>query len=440
MSLRALIFSSVLLSVCPAMAQDRATRVRGDRDAFAESLTWIYNDLDEGMAAARERGKPVMAVVRCIPCEACQEFDDDVARRDPIIRDLMDRFVCVRLVQANTLDLSRFQYDYDQSMAIVFLHPDGMILGRYGTRSERFETEDISLLGLRAAMEETLRLFSAFDEVRPSLLGKQPKPSEYATPLEYPSLAGRYGEDLDYEGEVVKSCLHCHQVREAERHVFRDSGKPIPDEVLFPYPDPSTLGLKLDPEKLVVVERVVPESPAEMAGISAGDRLASVEGQPLVSTADLQWILHQTPSAPAELDVEVERGGNRINTTLRLPAAWRRSGNISWRVSTWDLRRQSFGGMKLSDLDDDRRSGLGLDESSMALHADHVGQYGEHAVAKRAGMVIGDVILSFDGLNHRMTESELLAHVLQRRERGDDVELVVLRNDGTRVTRSIRLP
>jgi S1-C subfamily serine protease len=96
--------------------------------------------------------------------------------------------------------------------------------------------------------------------------------------------------------------------------------------------------------------------------------------------------------------------------------------------------------MKLSDLDDDRRSGLGLDESSMALHADHVGQYGEHAVAKRAGMVIGDVILSFDGLNHRMTESELLAHVLQRRERGDDVELVVLRNDGTRVTRSIRLP
>jgi S1-C subfamily serine protease len=239
---------------------------------------------------------------------------------------------------------------------------------------------------------------------------------------------------------VVKSCLHCHQVREAERHVFRDSGRAIPDEVLFPYPDPSTLGLKLDPEKLVVVEQVAPGSPADRAGVTIGDRLASVEGQPLISTADLQWILHQTPSAPAELEAELDRDGDRISTTLELPADWRRSGNISWRVSTWDLRRESFGGMKLSDLPNGRRSELGLDVSSMALHADHVGQYGEHAVAKKAGMVIGDVILSFDGLDRRMTESELLAHVLQHRKPGDQVELVVLKSDGTRETRSIRLP
>ena len=440
MHLRALALASIVLSAAPAVAQDRATKVRGDRDAFSKSLTWIYNDLGEGMAAAREQGKPLMAVVRCIPCEACQEFDDDVARRDPIIRDLMDRFICVRLVQANTLDLSTFQYDYDQSMAIVFLHPDGTILGRYGTRSERYETEDISLHGLRAAMEETLRLFGSFDEVRPSLLGKQPEPAEYATPLEYPSIAGRYGETLDYEGEVVKSCLHCHQVREAERLAFRDAGKPIPDEILFPYPDPSTLGLKLDPESLVVVERVAPGSPADEAGISVGDRLSSVEGQPLISTADLQWILHQTPSGPAELEAEVERGDERLTTTLELPGDWRRSGNISWRVSTWDLRRQALGGMKLSDLDDERRHELGIDEGSMALHADHVGQYGEHAVAKRAGLVIGDIILAFDGQEGRMSESELLAHVLQNRDRGDQVELRVRKADGTVEEAQIRLP
>ncbi|QDV33182.1 Trx7/PDZ domain-containing (seleno)protein [Tautonia plasticadhaerens] len=440
MRLRTLALAAVVLSAVPAVAQDRATRVRGDRDTFAESLTWIYNDLGEGMAAAREQDKPLMAVVRCIPCEACQEFDDDVARRDPVIRDLMDRFVCVRLVQANTLDLSTFQYDYDQSMAIVFLHPDGTILGRFGTRSERHETEDISLLGLRAAMEETLRLFASYDDVRPSLRGKQPGPAEYATPLEYPSIAGRYGETLDYEGEVVESCLHCHQVREAERLVYRDAGEPIPDEVLFPYPDPTALGLKLDPESLVVVEEVAPGSPADEAGIAVGDRLASVEGQPLVSTADLQWILHQTPSGPAELEAEVGRGDGRVATTLGLPDDWRRSGNISWRVSTWDLRRQAFGGMKLSDLDDERRDELGLGEDSMALHADHVGQYGEHAVAKRAGLEIGDVLLAFDGQEGRMTESELLAHVLRNRSPGDHIDLRVRKADGSVEDARIRLP
>src|SRR5207237_6953979 len=86
-------------------AQDRRTKVLNDRKAFEGSQDWIYNDLAKGIRAAQETHKPLMVVFRCIPCEACQEFDDDVARRDPIIRDLLDEFVCVRIVQANTMDL-----------------------------------------------------------------------------------------------------------------------------------------------------------------------------------------------------------------------------------------------------------------------------------------------------------------------------------------------
>ncbi|RUL87588.1 Trx7/PDZ domain-containing (seleno)protein [Tautonia sociabilis] len=429
----------VATAASPATAQDRDAKVRADRDAFAASLDWIYNDLDEGMAAAREQDKPLLVVVRCIPCEACQEFDDDVARRDPIIRDIMDRFVCVRLVQANTLDLSRLQYDFDQSMAIVFMHPDGTVLGRYGTRSDRHETEDISLHGLRDAMEETLRLYADYEAIRPSLLGKQPPEPDVPTPLQYPSLAGRYGADLDYQGAVAKSCLHCHQVREAERRFYRDAGRPIPDEVLFPYPDPSTIGLKVNPEAMLEVEVVAEGSPAALAGIKVGDRVATLEGQPLVSTADLQWVLHQTPSGPAELAAELDRQGEIIPVTLRLPDDWRTSGNISWRVSSWDLRRQALGGMKLSDLGDEAREDRGLSQDAMALNADHVGQYGEHAIAKRAGLLAGDLIVSFDGLDRRMSESQLFAHVLQNRQPGDRIPLVVLR-DGERREFEITLP
>ena len=422
-----------------APPQDRDAKVRGDRDTFADSDAWIYNDLDAGLREAGADGRPLMVVVRCIPCENCQEFDDDVARRDPAIRDLMDRFVCVRIVKANTLDLSKFQYDYDQSMAIVFLAADGTVLGRYGTRSDRPEEEDVSVEGLRHAMEEALRLARSLEALRPSLAGKQPRPVEYRTPLDYPSLAGKYGSDLDYQGAVARSCLHCHQVREAERHLYRDAGRPIPDEVLFPYPDPSVLGLEIDPDSLLTAERVEDGSIADRAGIEPGDRLAEADGQPLVSTADLQWVLHTTPSGPATIPVVVIRDGERQERSLDLPADWRTSGNISWRVTTWDLRRMAFGGLRLSDLPDDRRDALGLPADSMALLVDHVGQYGEHAIAKNAGFLKGDLIVAFDGLDRRMDETDLIAHSLQDRRPGDLVEVAVLR-DGDRQVLTLELP
>src|SRR3954454_161292 len=134
-----------------APAQDRDTKVRNDCKTFGASRDWIYNDLSEGVRAAKESNKPLLVVFRCIPCEACQEFDDDVARRDPIIRDLMDRFVCVRIVQANTIDLTRFKFDFDQSFAAFLMNPDLTIYARFGTRSDRKEARDISLKGLRKA-------------------------------------------------------------------------------------------------------------------------------------------------------------------------------------------------------------------------------------------------------------------------------------------------
>src|SRR5206468_3298475 len=229
----------------------------------------------------------MLVVFRCIPCQACQEFDDDVARRDPIIRDLLDEFVCVRIVQANTIDLTRFQHDFDQSFAAYLMNPDLTIYGRFGTRSGRPEHEDISLEGLRKAMEAALRMHRDYGAVRPSLAGKQVRQDRYKTPRDYPSLSGKYGEAIDYQGKTAKSCMHCHQVREAERLVYRTAGEPIPDEVLFSYPDPAVLGLKMDPKETAKVEKVTAASIAGKAGLKVGDEIVTLAGQPLLSIADL---------------------------------------------------------------------------------------------------------------------------------------------------------
>jgi serine protease Do len=426
-----LLLGCIAIAAQPLVAQDRETKVRNDRKAFETSKEWVYNNLDEGLRIAKESGKPLFVIFRCIPCEACQEFDDDVASRDPIIRDLMDKFVCVRIVQANAMDLTHFRFDFDQSFAAFLMDSDLTIYGRFGTRSDRKEAEDISLKGLRHAMEAALRMHANAEAIKPSLAGKQVTPSRYKTPLDYPSLAARFGSKLNYEGNVVRSCMHCHQVREAERTVYRVERKPIPDEVLYPYPDPAVLGLTMDPEEMATVKTVAAGSTAERAGLQPGDEIVTLDGQPLLSIADLQWVLHTT-GATAQLSAEVKREGTKRKITLNLPEGWRR-GNISWRVTTWDLRRMGLGGMKLDEMTDDERKKAGAADDTMALRVRHVGEFGEHATAKKAGIRKGDIVVAFDGQDANLTESQLIAYTVQRKLPGDRVAVTVLR-DGKKET------
>jgi serine protease Do len=428
---------SVLLGADRSRAQDYDLQLRNDRKTFQNSSAWHYDDLSQGIARARETHKPLLVVFRCVPCKACQKFDDDVARRDPIIRDLLDEFVCIRIPQANNIDLSHFQFDFDLSFAVFFMDADLLIYGRFGTRSERPEVEDISLEGLRKAMREALRIHRNRADFTAALTGKQAKPARFKMPREYPAIAARF-QDVGGDAEVTaKSCIHCHQVRDAERRLYRAAGEPIPENVVFPYPDPSTAGLELNPSEMAKVERVLPNSPALRAGFKPGDEFVALEDQPLLSIADVQWVLHNAPSA-ATLTARVRRNGVIIPLTLTLESGWRR-GNISWRTTTWPLREMAFGGMKLEPLKDEERRGAGLPPGRMALKVAYVFEYGERIAAKRAGLKKGDIIISYDGKDQPMTESELLGYSLGHKRPGDSVSMTYLR-DGTQKTVLVSLP
>src|SRR5437867_8730996 len=118
-------------------------------------------------------------------------FDEQVVRRDPKVADLMDQFVCVRLVQANAMDLSLFQFDYDLTFAAFFMNADGTIYGRYGSRSERKDAaKDISLEGFRQGLAAALALHKKYPANKASVNGKQGRPPRFKTPEEYTSLRG----------------------------------------------------------------------------------------------------------------------------------------------------------------------------------------------------------------------------------------------------------
>ena len=108
--------------------------------------------------------------------------------------------------------------------------------------------------------------------------------------------------------------------------------------MLFPYPHPKSLGLILDPQRATVL-RVEKDSPAARAGFQPGDQILKLQGQPLLSIADVQWVLHQTAPEAVSLVADVTRGDRTVELTLTLPAGWRQRNDISWRASTyrvWD--------------------------------------------------------------------------------------------------------
>lgn len=413
----------------PTQAQNpREKKVRDDKVKVEADGFWIYNNLPKAIEQAKAEKKPIVVALRCIPCEECVKLDDNLVDKDPALRPLLEKFVRVRVVSTNGLDLSLFQYDYDQSFAMFFLNADGTVYGRFGTRSHRTNwVGDVSLDGLARAMEGALDLHAAYPKNKEQLAAKiGPKPL-FPVPEKFPSL-GKYSSALDYSKEnVVQSCIHCHQIGDAIKDMYRKKKEPLPEEVIFPYPHPKSLGLILDPKERATVKEVVAakkQTPAEAAGFKAGDQITSLNGQPLLSLADVQWVLHNTPADGGSLKAEVIRDGKPVSLVLKLEKGWRQSDDISWRSSSWGLRRMTTGGMLLESLE---QRPDGVPATGMALRAKHVGQYGPHAAAQNAGFRTGDVIISFDGKTDLLRETDLFAYALKTRKPGEKVAVTIVR-------------
>lgn len=415
--------------------KDRKGAVLGDRAALENDPRWIYNDFEKGFAEGRRTGKPVLVVLRCVPCLACAGIDAKVLLDNTDLTPLLDRFVCVRVINANALDLARFQFDFDLSFSTLIFNGDGTLYGRYGSWTHQENPREETTDGFRRALEAALELHENYPGNRALLAGKQGKPTEFETPVNMPALSARYNRSLDWDGEVLKSCVHCHQIGDALRAVHRDRNEPVPPNLVFPFPPPEAIGLRLAGDQIAHVTGVTAGTPAAGAGLRTDDELVRLNGQPLISHADVSWVLHHAPES-GTLSAVVNRNGREVPVEIELPAGWRTKANISRRVGTWAMRAMALGGLRLEDLPDDARAEHGLDANALALSVNHVGQYNEHATAKKSGFREGDILVSFDGVTSRHTEGQMIGHLLANRKPGQTVKVTVLRN-GDRVELSL---
>ena len=405
--------------------KDREGAVRSDRETMEKNDRWIYNDLDRGFAEAAKNGKPVLVILRCVPCMACRGIDASILSSAEL-QPLLDQFNCVRVINANALDLSRFQFDYDLSFSTLFFNADGTLYGRYGSWQHQRNANDVTTAGYKATLQEALTIHRGYPANKSTLTPKQGGPAPFKIPVEIPALASKYERELNWSGKVVQSCVHCHQIGDAFRAWYRDQGKMVPVELIYPMPPPETIGLTLDTSCVAKVKEVAPDSAAARAGLQVEDEIAAIGSAPVISIADVAWALHRLPDA-ATTTVQVRRHEGTKELSLSLEPGWRLKTDISTRVGTWQMRGMATGGLRLQNVPPDQRTALGLSPGSMALQVAMLGANGPHGAAKKAGFQQGDILIEIDGFSTDITESQLLGLLLTQYPPKSSLKTIVRR-------------
>jgi hypothetical protein len=224
----------------------------------------------------------------------------------------MDRFVCVRLVQAIDLDLSVFQFDWHRALAVFLMNAEKGVYARY----EGTPVSDLE--GFKKTLEGALEVHKAWPGNRAALAGKSGTPMPWKSPAEMSVVK----EKRWRRTSTNSNCMHCHNIMEALTRSYQAVGQAVPDRFYAPHPLPQRVGLMLDPKERATVIDVSKTSEAGVAGVQVGDRITAFNGQPILSPSDLQWALFAGPDqgpVPAELD----RAGRQLSVTLQLPKGWR---------------------------------------------------------------------------------------------------------------------
>jgi serine protease Do len=418
-------FLSTLVGLGDEALRERLKDANGVRTDL-----WVYNDIPTALEEARRQNKPLFVTFRCVPCKDCAAFDADVANGNERVRTLaQEKFVSVRQVEMKGVDLSQFQFDHDLNWAGMFINADGVVYARYGTQSAEGSDAFNSIDGLLHTMQRVLELHADYPNNRTELEGKRGSDRRIKDALKLPGLRNpaKYAEETDRG-----NCIHCHNIHDAEHQQALDEGTYTPD-LLLKYPLPDTLGLKINRRDGVTIDEVLSNSAAAEAGLKVGEEIVKMNGQRIISIADIQWVLHHLPKGETEVLVESSDAGSN---TLRLKNGWKQH-DFSWRGSMWNAppRLQVW----LPELTGDRLKQLQLPESSSALEVRWINLEGTGGrQAKADGLREKDIVVGLDGKPFQMDSRQFNAHLKVHYKVGDVLPLTVLR-DGKSMDLRIRL-
>lgn len=181
---------------------------------------------------------------------------------------------------------------------------------------------------------------------------------------------------------------------------------------------------QLDKPEGALVASVSKGSPAEKAGLQAGDVIRQVNGQPIVSSGDLPaWVGQAQPGQQAKLSVW--RQGKPLELTATLGDA---SDKATKQARNDDAVGKGQLGLSLRPLDPEERREVGVAEGLVIEQA--------RGPAAAAGVQPGDVLLAINGAPAKNIEQVRAA--MAKATTGKSVALLIER-DGNKIFVPVRL-
>lgn len=311
----------------------------------------------------------------------------------PELKALLERVVLARVTDMRGLDMARYAFDFDLTLAILLVHPDGRVLHRFGGRDHRGADRFLTVPGLVHALEATLAATESAGDFEP--------PARH-TIEDFPS----YAPWLEARGREPE-CIHCHQVGEHEiRTALREGGR-FDRERIWRWPPPTRVGFDLDADEQTRVVAVTEGSAAAAAALRPGDRLLEVDGSPIATLTDVQFAFQRASGGATDVELLVRRGAEDEALTLELEEGWKRGDALtfSWRALKWGLPAgPGFGG---HDIGAERKRALGLDPDRHAFKISYFVTWGPFAHRGRhaaRSLREGDVVHAVDGETFRDQE------------------------------------
>jgi predicted metalloprotease with PDZ domain len=313
----------------------------------------------------------------------------------------------------NGQNLGLFQFDYDLTWMAFFMDDQDRFYARYGGREDTDPEAYLTKASLGRVMREVLRLH----ETRTVQTGRyEPAGQPARTPEDIAPLYARI-----VQRKPGNRCIHCHDVKQGQLEERQRAGT-FSKELVYSYPMPSTLGLVLDAEDQNKVRSVRPGSPAGKAGLQFGDVLRGVDGQRILTAADLARVLELTPRE-AKLPLETLRDGRVRRVELELSGNWRKTADPAWRSSTYVAGPNA--GLWGVPFEAEEKRLLGIPVDQMALKVTHL--FTGHPTPVKAGLRLNDVIIEVDGSRRPMTARQVNTHCQMNHDYGDRVPIVVRR-------------
>ena len=157
----------------------------------------------------------------------------------------------------------------------------------------------------------------------------------------------------------------------------------------------------------------------------AGQSIGYINGQLILSIADIQWVLHNLSNTGTTINVRIS--GSSRNYVLAARAGWKRT-DVSWRGSMWNVRPRLRVWMPEATTQELKK--LNLPAGQKALKVKWINTNSpEGRKARDAGLRTGDFVIAVDGKPMgNMTPREFNTHVKLNYKPGQNLPITLWRN------------